>query len=162
MSRAIVTTTDWVTRPSRPLGQVSLSDAGRASPCPSRFGVLSQSTVLVSKFPQAEQFGVIMCVWHHFLGHEVRHLYKKASWKSVPDLLMCWKNIYFNFLGILVHPDMFLLIVFLPLYSSIHHLFVERIFSLYFGNVLLCDFIFCKHPNIIFKDGWKYFIFVCY
>ena len=43
--RALMATTAWVTRPSRPLEQVSLSVSGRASPCPSGFGVLSQSVV---------------------------------------------------------------------------------------------------------------------
>ena len=59
MSRALMATPAWVTRPSQPLVQVSLSDAGRASPCPSRFGVLSQSTVPVSTLPL---FGSVFCV----------------------------------------------------------------------------------------------------
>ena len=59
MSRALLATTAWVTRPSRLLVQVSLSDAGRASPCPSWFGVLSQSSVLVSKLPV---LGTTFCV----------------------------------------------------------------------------------------------------
>ena len=68
---------------TRPLGQVSLSDASRASPCTSGFGVLSQSTVHVSKLPVLGTLFAYLYLQHpyHF------HIYLLKLWLSFSTLL---------------------------------------------------------------------------
>ena len=58
-------------RPLRPLRQVSLSDAGRTSLCPSGFGVLSQSTVSIAKLSVLSTwFGVsVFTTSYYFHGY---------------------------------------------------------------------------------------------
>ena len=90
MSRALSATTAWVTRPSRLLGQVSLSDAGRASPCLSWFGVLSQFSVFVSKLPV---LGIKFCV-SLFTKSTLFSSFMRLKFKAMHNYVL-WTEIWF-------------------------------------------------------------------